>query len=285
MNNLFTLVIVLVFVYFIRKTKKESISSISLFTALATKLFATIGVWYVYTYYYSDIKLNDIHKYFNDGYFLNQSFKSAPLETLKFILTNKTTPEITEITDKLLFWTKPNQYGLLNDNQTIILINFLLCFITNDSLLLQSILISIISFYVTYKLYTQVTFHYKTSNKIIFILLFFNPSYLIWTSGNFKETFIYIGLFFLFLNLLKLIYKADSLKTHIFILFNLIFILFCKNYVFILLFPGVCGIYLGKYLFIKYKTTIISILYTLFLSLFILEGLFYNPVNFDNNII
>ncbi|MFN5443408.1 MAG: hypothetical protein ACK48V_04190, partial [Crocinitomicaceae bacterium] len=145
---------------------------------------ASISVWYIYTYYFSNTSLNDIYKYFNDGKILNDSFIKNPIETLKFIINGKS-DEIRIFTSKLQYWTKPNQYGLLNDNQTIILINFLLCFVSNNNLLIQSIIIASVSFYATLVLYRSVKSHFVVPNKILFLFMFFNPSYLIWTSGNF----------------------------------------------------------------------------------------------------
>jgi hypothetical protein len=112
--------------------------------------------------------------------------------------------------------------------------------------------------------------------------MFFNPSYLIWTSGNFKETFIYIGLMFLFSNLIRLQNNSKNNKLHLFIFINLIFILFCKNYFFIFLIPGIIALYLNIYIWKNVK--IISFAYITFLLVIIFAGLFHNPVNFDNNI-
>ena len=203
---------------------------------------------------------------------------------MKFIIEGTNTNEIKKFTDQLVFWTKPNKYGLLNDNQTIILINFLLCFVSNDNLFIQSIIISIISFYATFTFYKSVNNNFSIPPLILYLFIFFNPSYLIWTSGNFKETFIYIGLVFLFSNLLKLSKDKTSIKFNILIFINLIFILLCKNYFFIFLSPGIIAFYSIIYFFNNKKINFISISYLSFILLIISTGLFYNPVNFDNTI-
>lgn len=284
MNSLITLLIILFFIYFLNKNSIGKTSKASFLTAFVIKLLSTIGVWYTYTYYYSETFLNDIHKYFNDGFLLNQSFKTAPIQTLNFIFTHENSLEISNFTDKLLFWTKPNQYGLLNDNQTIILINFLFSFITNDSLLLQSLLISTLSFYATYKLYQNLKTHFNIPTKLTFILLFFNPSYLIWTSGNFKETFIYIGITLLFANLIKISEKKITIKSHILIFINLLFIMFCKNYFLLFLLPGIIGFYIRNLILKKSSFKPIKIAYITFFISIIGASLFYHPVNFDNTI-
>ena len=234
---LFFFLFIFFYTYFL-KLNSNYLKKSLFFLAFGTKIIFTIAVWYVYTFYFSNTSLNDIYKYFNDGKILNDSFKIAPLETLKFIIEGTNTNEIKKFTDQLVFWTKPNKYGLLNDNQTIILINFLLCFVSNDNLFIQSIIISIISFYATFTFYKSVNNNFSIPPLILYFFIFFNPSYLIWTSGNFKETFIYIGLVFLFSNLLKLSKDKTSIKLNILIFINLIFILLCKNYFFIFLSPG-----------------------------------------------
>ena len=155
MNYIISLLLFLLFLFYFIKKNTNSIKSQSLLLAIAVKILASISVWYIYTYYFSNTSLNDIYKYFNDGKILNDSFTKNPIETLKFII-NGNSDEIRIFTSKLQYWTKPNQYGLLNDNQTIILINFLLCFVSNNNLLIQSIIIASISFYATLVLYRSV---------------------------------------------------------------------------------------------------------------------------------
>ncbi len=279
---IFLVLLFLIFLFVFYKREKKLGKHFIL--AFGFKLIATISVWYIYTYYYSDTSLNDIYKYFNDGKILHRSFLQAPNETIRFILDGTITKKTASLSSNLLFWTKPNQYGLLNDNQTIILINFFLCFLTNSNLLIQSLLISSISFYATYKLYETLKNHFSIPSKILFLFMFFNPSYLVWTSGNFKETFIYIGLMFLFSNLIRLIYNRKEIKTHLFIFINLIFILFCKNYFFLFLTPGLLAVYTYLFFLKKESTRLISFSYVTFLLLITFAGLFYHPVNFDNTI-
>lgn len=280
MINLIVLILFFLFVFYKRKKPINKY----LFLAFIFKLIATISVWYIYTYYYSDTSLNDIYKYFNDGNYLYKKFLQTPSETIQFVLDGSISENTKALSNKLLFWTKPNQYGLLNDNQTIILLNFFLCFVSNSNLLIQSLLISSISFYATYKLYETLKNHFSVPSRILFLFLFFNPSYLVWTSGNFKETFIYIGLMFLFSNLIRLIYRRNEMKLHLLIFINLIFILFCKNYFFLFLTPGIFAIYIYLFLLKKENTKLISFSYLTFLLLIIFAGLFYNPVNFENKI-
>ena len=128
MNYIISLLLFLLFIFYFIKKNTNSIKRQSLLLAFSVKIVASISVWYIYTYYFSNTSLNDIYKYFNDGKILNDSFIKNPFETIKFII-NGNSDEIRIFTSKLQYWTKPNQYGLLNDNQTIILINFLLLYV------------------------------------------------------------------------------------------------------------------------------------------------------------
>jgi hypothetical protein len=283
MHSLITIILVLFFTfYLIHKTKNEN-NGKPIIIAYILKLSITVGVWYIYTFYFSNTSLNDIHKYFNDGYILNQSFRLSPSKTIEFIFYNKKSVDTSHLLNQLFFWTKPNQYGLLNDNQTIIIINFILCFFSGNSLLFQSIFIASFSFYTTFKLFITINKYVNLPKTPLFLILFFNSSYLIWTSGNFKETFLYIGLTLLLTNIIKLLSKDSSFKIHLLITSNLVFILFCKNYFFIFLIPGICSIYVAKYFF-KKTTRLVTYSYTIFLLVIVLFGLFYHPVNFENQI-
>lgn len=283
MHQFLILLFTISILYYFTKSINSVFERKSILFAFIFKIGATLLVWYIYTYHFSDTSLNDIYKYFNDGKVLNQSFAKNPQKTIGFILTNESNNEIQYHINKLQFWTKPNQYGLLNDNQTIILINFLLCFISNTNILIQSLLISIISFYATLKLYKTIHTYYQIPTKILLFTLFLNPPYLIWASGNFKETFIYIGLAFFFKNLIEIIHYQKTIKKSFYLFINMIFILFCKNYLFIFLVPGIIGVFL----YLTFKSNLkksITFSYLTFLFSIILMGLFYKPVQFENNI-
>ena len=86
MNYIISLLLFLLFLFYFIKKNADSIKRQSLLLAIAVKILASISVWYIYTYYFSNTSLNDIYKYFNDGKILNDSFTKNPFETIKFII-------------------------------------------------------------------------------------------------------------------------------------------------------------------------------------------------------
>jgi hypothetical protein len=103
------------------------------------------------------------------------------------------------ILDSLLFWTKANSYGVLNDNQLIIRVDSVLAFLTNGSLFFSFLILSVFSFLAMVFLARSLSSIFSAyQSKLFFFLLFFSPTILIWTSGALKEmllvTFLFISL-------------------------------------------------------------------------------------------
>ena len=69
--------------------KLDDISRIYILLSYLLKIGSGIALWYIYTYHYSDTRVNDIHKYFNDGKQLAAIFKNNLSDFLSVIKGSK----------------------------------------------------------------------------------------------------------------------------------------------------------------------------------------------------
>ena len=235
------LFIAICFLFFIFKNKRfklEQISSIYISYAFFIKLFSGFALWYIYTYFYKDKSVNDIYKYFQDGKELAEIFKNNASDFFSVIQGEKLdNPENIKLFESLKFWTKPNSYGIYNDNQTIIILSSLLNLISNNNLLIANLYMSLISFLATFTLYKMLS-PYLEWKKFYFFILFLSPSIALWTTGLLKETIILFALSLVVYFTTKLIQKRNIYLV-IGLLTSLLTLSISKTYLFGFILPSV----------------------------------------------
>lgn len=261
----------------------EHISKRIVVVSMIVKIVASIFCWYIYTFYYTDLKVNDIYKYFNDGITLHNLAVNSPSNFLNLIFGQQVNSEEYRVyLSALKFWFKPNSNGIYNDNQTIIIVNFLMSFFSNKSIVLQSIWFGFIGFLGNIMIFKSTSSYLPISlRRVYFFIIFFLPSTLIWTSGIFKETLIYFSIGSIFYFGKSLIDK--KFKSSIFCLFgfSLLLLMAVKPYFFIF-FLSTLIIYLIAY-FLNTKNVKRVYLLSLgaFILFFICWSKFHNPVVFN----
>lgn len=250
--------------------------------AFIFKVIATIGMWYIYTYYYTNHAVNDIYKYYKDGEIIHSLLKENFSDFIKLIRGQEIyNPQSLLKIKELKYWVKINSYGIYNDNQTIILLNSLLLFLSNGNMIIQSLYFSTIAFFATLLLFNSFVVYFDEKKKYLFGILFFTPSILLWTSGLFKETLIWISLSLVIININTLIIKNKTWVYLFTLPLSCLLLLISKAYyaAFILPTIGCILIFLTlKSLPIK---TIFRSVYLLLFSLFLYWSVFHNPVIYD----
>lgn len=286
MEFIFITLFILVIIFLVYKTNSLKLDKISITLisfAFLVKMTSGITIWYLYTYYYPDHKISDIYKYFEDGKQLAFIAKNSPSDYLEILKGNLPTQKINlSYFHKMIFWVKPNSYGIYNDNQTIIVLASVLNLISNNQLLVASLYISILSFFAMILLYRTLS-PYLEYKKMFFILLFCLPSIALWTTGLLKETIIFWSISTLLYFGKKLLYERNILVLFSFIFCSLILFI-SKTYLLGFLLPSivcvlVIKIFKRKNIKLYFITTYIVLIIT-----FITWCLNYNPVhyNFEN---
>lgn len=250
--------------------------------AFLVKIIATIGMWYIYTYYYTDHSVNDIYKYYKDGEILHSLIRNNTSDFIRLIRGQEITNPNTIVKIKeLKYWVKINNYGIYNDNQTIILINSLFLFLSNGNMIIQSLYFSTVAFFVTLLLFNSFSIYFLEKKKYLFGILFFTPSLLLWTSGLFKETLIWISLSLLITNTINLMTEENSFRYLIQMPILIFFLLISKAYYAVFILPTICCIVINifiKSINIKY---IFRTVYLTLFALFIYWALFHNPITYN----
>ena len=250
--------------------------------AFIFKIIATIGMWYIYTYYYTNHAVNDIYKYYKDGEIIHSLLKENTSDFIRLIKGQEIyNPQSLLKIKELKYWVKINSYGIYNDNQTIILLNSLLLFLTNGNMIVQSLYFSTLAFIATLFLFHSFAFYFNEKKKYLFGILFFTPSLLLWTSGLFKETLIWISLSLVIVNI-NLLINNNKTWVHFFTLpVSCFLLLISKAYYAAFILPTIGCILVFLVLKSLPIKTIFRSVYLLLFSFFLYWSIFHNPVVYN----
>ena len=258
----------------------DEISKIYVRFAFVSKIVAGLLLWFIYTYYYSNTKISDIYKYFEDGNTMATILKNDISDFIKIITGKLPTNGINKtLYHDLKFWTKPNSYGIYNDNQTIILFNCILSILSNNNLITSLLIISFLSFTASIALY-KVLSPYLTLKKTYFSILFLTPSIALWTSGLLKESIIFISVVGCVYHGIKVLEKLE-IKRVVFFISSCFLLLISKTYLLGFLLPTIICTILISFLKTSKIRTLFYCIYVVFILFFISWSLTHNPVSYD----
>ena len=260
--------------------KLDDISRIYILLSYLLKIGSGIALWYIYTYHYSDTRVNDIHKYFNDGKQLAAIFKNNLSDFLSVIKGSKiNNVENLKLLNEMQFWEKPNSYGIYNDNQTIIIVSSILNLLTNNHLLLAILYMSTLSFIAIFTIYKTLS-PYLEFKKTFYLLLFITPSIALWTTGLLKENLILLALTIIIYFTAKLLIKRKTIYFIGYIL-GLITLMFTKPYLIGFILPSVLCFVLYNYFKVLHIKKLFFSIYTLFFMCFLIWIYTHNPVIYN----
>ena len=199
------------------------------------KVLTGIALYSIYTYYYTDRLTADIFKYFDDGAILRDLARNdfSSFFSLFFGLECQTI-ECQETLDSMRFWSKSYNFGLFNDNQTIIRLNALIHFISFGNYQIHNILFNFLSFMGLIAIWKFLKAKFPVKKWMLILCLFLFPTVLLWTSGVLKESILIFALgFFLYFFFVK-----EGLKYKGMAIIFLALLFGIKPYVIISLLPG-----------------------------------------------
>lgn len=245
MNILTTILLALAFVAFfgflICKLKvfaKLGLPSKWLLLLFATKLVAAFALVGVYKIVYEDQSTGDIHRYHNAGLVLYSAMEESPADYFKMVSgICADEPQLEYYYDKADYWYKAWNYGLLNDNRTIIRYNALLNLFTQGNLWLNLIISAFVAFCGSYLLALAMLGFTGGRRWIAVVAAFLVPSVAFWSSGMMKECLVMFSVGLLMFSWTALWRKFSIIKL-LAVLFSACLLFLAKFYVLLAMLPG-----------------------------------------------
>lgn len=199
---------------------------------LALKFVTSLGLYVLYTKYYTVRKDADIFKYYDSSIVITNYLKDNLSAFWEVMIHSKLPKPVSEDT---VAWFI-NGYNIVNTNQIIIKIHVLLNFITFSNYHANAFIFCFLAYIGSLFLYNKVLKHYPNINKWLGLLIFTIPSILLWTSAPLKETLVVFTLFISLGYLIEFI-NSNNWKHWAYALFWLFLGSFSKPYFSIALIP------------------------------------------------
>ncbi|MBK8808089.1 MAG: hypothetical protein IPO21_16180 [Bacteroidales bacterium] len=204
--------------------------------SFAVKIIAAFALFLIYTFFYTDRTTADIFKYYDDARVLFDIFRLDRGLFFDFVHGTINDDSNSLLLSKISNWSRFHEDMLFNDNKTIILFCFVLLFPAIGFYWPLVVFFVFLSFIGLIAFYKFLVGELRKYHVILYCMLFFFPSILIWTSGVLKESLLILFLG-LFLYSFRKIGKFQ-IGTIILLLLSFGGLLFIKHYVIAALLPG-----------------------------------------------
>jgi hypothetical protein len=250
-------------VYFLKLFRHNGIRKYVFVLLFAAKIIGGIGVYSVYTFYY-DPAMSDIHKFYRGGLALYDAADDDFADYLRLVTgIQGDQPQLQKYYDNADHWTREFNYGLFNDNRTIMRFNAIVCLISGGNIFIHIVIMAFLSFLGAFALFKAFSKVVRVNQYLLLFAAFLVPSCWFWTSGLMKEGLTMLAVGFAFWFLVKMDEKFRFLHLFGFLIAcSLIFT--SKVYVLPAFLPAVFFLVISKRMKIKHQ--IISFLGILTLS-------------------
>ena len=209
-----------------------------LLVLLAAKIVAAFAIVGVYRVAYEDQRTSDLFKYHYAGNVIYSAMQENPADYFKMVSgICADEPQLEYYYDKADYWNKSWNYGLLNDNRTIIRYNAILDLFTQGNLWLNLIISAFVAFCGSYLLALALLVYCGERRWIAVVSAFLIPSVLFWSSGMMKECLVMFSLGLLMFSWTAICRKFGVLKLILLLVSGWLLFL-SKFYVLLALLPG-----------------------------------------------
>lgn len=191
MHGLLTAAYVLLFFalfYRGRLAGKSGIPGSWLAGAFLVKFAAGIGLWAVYTYHYTYRDTSDALRYYDNGMVLYGYLKEDPALFFKLLFgIGLDAPDMQPVLDRFNGWNMAYNYGIPNDNPTIIRLNAIIAVFSFGHYHVHTAFMCMLSTWGLARIYRGLTAWVAGRRRVLFLAVFAAPSVLFWGSGVLKE--------------------------------------------------------------------------------------------------
>ena len=206
------------------------------------KIISSVVMYWIYTSYYPVRIEADIFKYFDDAKIIFSSLNQSVWHYIQLICDiDISHPQLNQYYDKMEFWDRKIDYGIGNDNRTIIKANAIIMLFSHGNIWVHNVVAGFISLFTYILMYkTFVSFNSKLKYPLLIAIILI-PSGFFWTSAMLKETILMLGLACYFYGFISILTKQKQYLPWLSLIIGMFFLLHIKVYVIAALIPASLG--------------------------------------------
>lgn len=222
------------------------------------KILFGLGVWCVYTFYYTNRSANDVFKFYDDATIMFSAIYQHPLHYIQMVLgINTDASYLVPYYKQMANWYKPWAAATYHNNRIIIQFNAFVHLFSFGYYNVHTVFMCFLSLIGLTGIYKTFVPLLKDKTKELAFAVFLIPSVLFWGSGVLKEGIIIFALGILIYYLYKNLFLKGSFGGLVIVVFFGIILAFTKIYVFVAILPSILALILvkkmgNKHIFIKF---------------------------------
>ncbi len=263
LETLLTVLYAVIFILLIYKVKFfriEGFSARVVSGVFIMKILAGIGMFFLYTYYYTDRASADIFKYFDDSKIMYDALWDKPKDFFRMVFSiGNDSPHFDQYYYQMNNWYRQYESNIYNDSHTIIRINALIRLFSFGFFNVHTVFMCFISLVGLIALYRFFVPYMQHKKRLLFFAVFLIPSVVFWSSGVLKEAILIFGIGMMLFTTGQLLQKKHILLNTLFLLFSLVLLMYIKYYIFIIIIPLTivyvwCRLTSDKFAVLKYTS-------------------------------
>lgn len=218
----------------------EGISKRWLQGVFILKILFGVGLWAIYTFYYTDRSTADIYKYFDDSKPMFDALKTQQVDYFKMLFGYQNDSEyFNQYYHQMNNWFREYDSNLYNDSHTLIRFNAAVRLVSLGYFNVHTVFMCFLSLLGLTALYKTFSGLLKDRKEWLFAAIFLLPSVMFWGSGVLKEGILFLGMGFLVYFHTKLLRKEGNVLLGLFwIVVSSLVLMYTKFYVLAAIIPG-----------------------------------------------
>jgi hypothetical protein len=242
------------------------------------KFFTGAMLVMLYVHYYNPWSA-DMFKYYRGGEVIYSALDENPSDYFKMLTGIKgDEPQLHVYYDAANYWYKQYDYGLYNDNRSMIRLNALLCVFSGGRFFVHVVIMAFLSFLGSYWLFLALKKITRFSNKSLIFGVFLIPTVLVWSSGLLKEGLLMFSFGALFFTSVKMREKFKWPQILVWILLALLVYL-TKFYVLLCIIPSIIFLWVTAKIRLK-KPLVLLTPIVLIVLILLATSKYYSPIDF-----
>lgn len=152
------------------------------------KVLFGLLVWAIYTYHYTYRNTSDAFRYFDSAMVMLEAFRDDPRLYFRMLFGwELDAPELAPYFNRINGWSKAYNYGIVNDNPTVIRINAVVALFSGGHYHVHTAFMNFMALFGLNGIYRVFIDRFPGLKRVLFLAVFGIPSVLFWGSGVLKE--------------------------------------------------------------------------------------------------
>lgn len=202
-----------------------------------------IILWLIYSYYYTYRNTGDAFRFFDDAVVIFNATKGNFIHFIQIVSgINAEADYLKPYLEHTSHWYRPFDYGLMNDDRTLIRFNAIVLFFSFGYYQVHNIFMNFFSLMGLVALYKSFVYVLPARKTEILLAVFFIPTVLFWGSGVIKEGLLLFSLGMFVYSFGGILISKISTQKILLLVLSLFLLTIVKVYVLVCLLPAVISL-------------------------------------------